>query len=208
VSDAAELARLGSATVYEAGGRRGYVEADLVQIVPGSAIAGPARIARCGQDDNLMVHAVMAAVQPGDVLVLTMPQPAPVALVGELLATQAKARDAAGILVDASIRDAEQLVELGLPVWARWVRIRGATKKIVGELDVPVVVGGATIRPGDLLVLDGDGVAVVERERAAEVLAASREREQREIVKRARLESGELSWEIDGLRERAEGGRL
>ena len=205
---ATELARLGSATVYEAGGRRGYVEADLVQLVPGSAIAGPARTVRCGQDDNLMAHAAMAAVQPGEVLVLTMPEPAPVALVGELLATQAKARGAAGILVDASVRDAEQLAELGLPVWARWVRIRGATKEILGELDVPVVVGGAAIRPGDLLVLDGDGVAVVETERLGDVLAASREREEREIVKRSRLEAGELSWEIDGLREKAERGEL
>jgi 4-hydroxy-4-methyl-2-oxoglutarate aldolase len=207
-TNATELARLGSATVYEAGGRGGYIEADLVQIVPGSAIAGPARTVRCGQDDNLMVHAVMAAVQPGDVLVLTMPRPAPVALVGELLATQAKARGAAGILVDASVRDAEQLVELDLPVWARWVRIRGATKAIVGEIDVPVVVGGATIQPGDMLVLDGDGVAIVERDRVDAVLAASREREEREIAKRARLEAGELSWEIDGLRERAERGEL
>ena len=199
-----ELARLGSATVYEAGGRRGYVEADLVQIVPGAAIAGPARTVRCGQGDNLMVHAAMATVEPGDVLVLTMPEPAPVALVGELLATQAKARGAAGILVDASVRDADQLVELGLPIWARWVRIRGATKEILGEIDVPVVVGGATIRPGDLLVLDRDGVAVVERERVGEVVAAAQHREELELVKRARLEAGELSWEIDGLREKAE----
>jgi len=191
--------------VYEAGGRRGYVEADLVQVLPGSAISGPARTVRCGQDDNLMVHAVMAAVQPGDVLVLTMPEPAPVALVGELLATQAKVRGAAGILVDAAARDADQLAELGLPVWARWVRIRGATKEIPGELDVPVVVGGATIRPGDMLVLDGDGVAVVERERVGEVLDASRQREERELVKRGRLEAGELSWEIDGLREQERG---
>jgi len=205
-TDVAELARLGSATVYEAGGRGGYVEADLVQIVPGSAIAGPARTVRCGQDDNLMVHAVMAVVQPGDVLVLTMPEPAPVALVGELLATQAKVRGAAGILVDASVRDADELVELGLPVWARWLRIRGATKTIVGEIDVPVCVGGAAIRPGDLLVLDRDGVAVVESERVAEVLASAQQREERELVKRGRLEAGELSWEIDGLREQAEQG--
>jgi 4-hydroxy-4-methyl-2-oxoglutarate aldolase len=204
--EATELARLGSATVYEAGGRNGYVEADLVQVVPGNAIAGPARTVRCGQDDNLMVHAVMAAVQPGDVLVLTMPEPAPVALVGELLATQAKARGAAGILVDAAVRDADQLAELGLPVWARWVRIRGATKDILGEIDVPVVVGGAAIRPGDLLVLDRDGVAVIERERVREVIAASQQREEREMVKRGRLEAGELSWEIDGLRERVERG--
>jgi len=205
-SEAAELARLGSATVYEAGGRRGYVEADLVQVVPGSAVAGPARTVRCGQNDNLMVHAAMAALEPGDVLVLTMPEPAPVALVGELLATQANARGAAGILVDASVRDADQLAELGLPVWARWVRIRGATKDILGEIDVPVVVGGATIRPGDMLVLDRDGVAVVECERVGEVLAAAQQREEREIVKRGRLEAGELSWEIDGLREKSERG--
>lgn len=201
-----ELARLGSATVYEAGG--GYVEADLIQIIPGSSAAGPARTVRCGQHDNLMVHAAMAAVEPGDVLVLTMPEPAPVALVGELLATQAKARGAAALLVDASVRDAEELVELGLPVWARWIRVRGATKRIVGEIDVPVLVGGATIRPGDMLVLDRDGVAVVERERLDEVVVASRARAQRELVKRTRLEAGELSWEIDGLREKAERGEL
>src|SRR5689334_22273656 len=99
-----ELASLGSATVYEAGGRRGYVDADLVQVVPGSRAAGPARTVRCGQDDNLMVHTVMAETEPGEVLVLTMPEPRPVALVGELLATQAKARGAAAILIDASVR--------------------------------------------------------------------------------------------------------
>ena len=161
----AEFAELGSATVYEAGGRRGYVDADLVQVVPGSRVAGPARTVRCGQDDNLMVHAAMAAVQPGEVLVLSMPEPRPVALVGDLLATQAKAQGAAAILVDASVRDIEELAELGLPIWARWVRVRGATKDAVGPIGEPVVVGGATIRTGDVLVLDADGVAVVEAER-------------------------------------------
>jgi 4-hydroxy-4-methyl-2-oxoglutarate aldolase len=204
----AELARLGAATVYEAGGRRGYVDADLLQVVPGSRSAGPARTVRCGQDDNLMVHAAMAAVEPGEVLVLTMPEAAPVALVGDLLATQAKQRGAAAVLIDASIRDVEELVELGLPIWARWVRVKGATKKIVGELDVPVTVGGATIRPGDIVVLDRDGVAVVERERVDEVLDAALRREQMEAAKRARLQAGELSWEIDGLRERVERGEL
>ncbi|MGB8878217.1 MAG: RraA family protein, partial [Solirubrobacteraceae bacterium] len=111
-----EFAELGSATVYEAGGRRGYVDADLIQVVSGSRVAGPARTVVCGQDDNLMVHAAMAAVQPGEVLVLTMPEPRPVALVGDLLATQAKAQGAAAILVDASVRDVEELAELGLPI--------------------------------------------------------------------------------------------
>ena len=94
----AELARLGSATVYEGGGRIGFVDADLVQVIPGSRVAGPARTVTCGQGDNLMVHAAMAELQPGEVLVLTMPEPAPVALVGDLLATQAKVHGAAAML--------------------------------------------------------------------------------------------------------------
>ena len=196
----AELARLGSATVYEGGGRRGLIDVPLTQVVPGSRVAGPARIARCAQDDNLMVHAVMDVVQPGDVLVLTMPEPAPVALVGDLLATQAKAHGAAGILVDASVRDVEELAELGLPIWARYVRIRGAVKQTPGELDVPVEIGGATIRPGDVVVLDADGAAVVARERLTETLEGALAREENETVKREKLRAGELSYDLDGLR--------
>ena len=200
----AELAELGSATVYEAGGRRGYVDADLVQVVPGSRAAGPARTVSCGQDDNLMVHAAMAAVQPGEVLVLTMPEPRPVALVGDLLATQAKVQGAAAILVDASVRDIAELAELGLPIWARWVRVRGAAKEVAGAIGESVVVGGATIRSGDVLVLDADGVAVVESERVEQVLEASRERAGREVVKRAKLKDGALSYDLDGLRDKVE----
>ncbi len=197
-----QLARLGAATVYEASGREGLVDVELKQIVPGSRACGPARIARCGQDDNLMVHAVMAALQPGEVLVLTMPEPAPVALLGDLLATQAQVRGAAAVLVDAAVRDSEELAEMGLPIWARWIRSRGATKTVAGELDVPVMVGGATIRPGDLVVLDADGVTVVAAERAQEVLEASLAREANEADKRAKLQAGALSFELDGLNER------
>jgi 4-hydroxy-4-methyl-2-oxoglutarate aldolase len=202
-----QLASLGSATVYEAGGRRGYVEADLIQVVPGSRAAGRARTVRCGQDDNLMVHAAMAEVQPGEVLVLTMPEPRPVALIGELLATQAKAHGAAALLVDASVRDLEDLVALGLPIWARWIRVRGATKDAPGAIGEPVIVGGAEIRQGDAVVLDVDGVAVVESERVQPVLEAARERAEKERVKRSKLEGGALSYDLDGLRERVEVGR-
>jgi 4-hydroxy-4-methyl-2-oxoglutarate aldolase len=207
VSDArlSELARLGSATVYEAGGRGGYIDLDLHQLVPGSRVAGPARTVRCGQDDNLMVHAVMERIEPGDVLVLTMPEPRAVALVGDLLATQARVAGAAGVLVDASVRDVAELAEMGLPIWARWLRVRGATKTAVGEIDVPVVVGGAAINPGDIVVLDADGGAVVEAERVAEVLAASLAREEKERAKRERLAAGERSYDLDGLRAVVEG---
>jgi len=202
-----ELAELGSATVYEAGGRRGYVDADLIQVVPGSRIAGPARTVRCGQDDNLMVHAVMSTIQPGEVVVLTMPEARPVALVGDLLATQAQVQGAAALLVDASVRDVDELVELGLPIWARWVRVRGAVKQAAGAIGEPVTVGGAQIRQGDIVVLDADGAAVVERERVDEVLEASRARAENERVKRAKLQRGALSYDLDGLRERVESAR-
>jgi 4-hydroxy-4-methyl-2-oxoglutarate aldolase len=206
VSVASELGRLGAATVYEASGRRGLVDADLHRVVPGSRACGPARTVRCGQDDNLMAHAAMAALQPGEVLVLTMPEPAPVALLGDLLATQAQVRGAAAVLVDAAVRDCDELAAMGLPVWARWIRSRGATKDVAGELDVPVVVGGSEIRPGDLVVLDGDGVTVVAAERAEDVLAASLAREAKEASKRERLQKGELSYDIDGLRAVARRG--
>ena len=200
----AELAQLGSATVHEAAGRAAVVDVPLTQILPGSRAAGPARTVRCGQDDNLMVHAAVAEAEPGEVLVLTMPEPAPAALVGELLATQAKGRGVAAILVDAAVRDVEELREVGLPIWARYVRVSGAEKTAPGTIGEPVTVGGATIRSGDVVVLDADGAVVVERARVEEVLGAARVRAEREREKRAKLEAGELSYDLDGLRELVE----
>jgi 4-hydroxy-4-methyl-2-oxoglutarate aldolase len=149
----------------------------------------------------------MAEVQPGEVLVLTMPEPRPVALIGELLATQAQAHGVAALLVDASVRDLEELIEMGLPIWARWVRVRGAAKDASGTIGDPVTVGGAEIRQGDVVVLDADGVAVIERGRVDEVVNASRDRAERERVKRAKLADGALSYDLDGLRQRVEGQR-
>ncbi len=200
----AELAELGSATVHEAAERRGVVDIDLVQVVPGSRAAGPARTVLCSQADNLMVHAAVAEAQPGEVLVLTMPDPAPVALVGELIATQAIGRGVAALLVDAAVRDVDDLRELGLPVWARFVRVRGAGKQVPGTIGAPVQVGGVTIRQGDAVVLDTDGAVVVEAERIATVVAAARERAEREREKRAKLQAGELSYDLDGLRRLVE----
>jgi 4-hydroxy-4-methyl-2-oxoglutarate aldolase len=201
-----ELARLGSATVFEASGREGLIDLDLHQVIPGSRAAGPARTVRCGQGDILMVHAAMDRLEAGDVLVLTMPEPEPIALLGELLATQARLKGAAAVLVDAAVRDTEELRELGLPVWARWIRVHGANRTVVGTIDEPVEVGGATVAAGDAVVLDADGVVIVARRRLEEVLAASRERAERENVKRAKLEAGELSYDLDNLREIVEGG--
>ena len=199
-----ELARLGTATVHEAAGRAQVVDVPLVQVLPSSRAAGPARTVRCGQDDNLMVHAAVAEAEPGEVLVVTMPEPRPIALVGELLATQAKVAGVAALLVDAAVRDLEELQGVGLPIWARYVRVSGAEKRAPGVIGEPVEVGGAQIRQGDVVVLDVDGAVVVERERVQEVLEAARERGEREREKRSKLEAGELSYDLDGLRDLVE----
>jgi len=194
------LAGLGVSSVYEAAGQLGLVDLELVQIVPGSRVAGPARPVRCGQDDNLMVHAVMAEAAPGEVLVITMPEPRAVALVGDLLATQARVRGVAGILIDAAARDVEELQEMGLPIWCRFVRSTGATKQVVGTIGEPVTVGGARIEPGDFVVLDADGAVVVPAARVDEVLAASHARADKETAVRERLLAGELTYDLSDLR--------
>jgi len=207
VTQLEELARLGVATIHESQGKTGLVDIGLVQIVPGSRVAGRARTALCANGDNLMVHAAVAHAEPGDVLVLTMPDPAPVAIVGDLLATQALDQGVAGILVDAAVRDVEELREVGLPIWARYVRAQGAAKERPGELDVPVVVGGTRIERGDVVVLDADGAVVVGAGRVDEVLAAAREREERERGLRARYAAGERSYDVNDLRRLVEGQR-
>ncbi len=203
----AEFARYGVATVFEAAGQAGLVDVPLIQISAGSRAAGPARTVRCGQNDNLMVHAALAEIQPGEVLVLTMPEPAPIALLGDLLATQAKSRGAAAVLVDAAVRDMDELRAMGLPVWARYVRARAASKTQVGQINEPVTVGGAVIAAGDIVVLDADGAVVVAASRAEQTLAAAQEREAKEAALRAQLLTGALTYDLHGLRALVEGQR-
>ena len=201
------LSELGVATVYEASGREGLLDIPLIQLIPGSRVAGPARTVLCGQDDNLMVHAVIEQIQPGEVLVLSMPEPAPVALIGELLVTQVKVRQAAGIVVDASVRDVEELIELGLPIWTRFIRVRGAAKTKIGELNTVVKVGGTNIATGDIVVLDADGGVCIKRERLDEVLKASEERLAKEDALRKKLLAGQMSYDLHGLRADVEGSK-
>lgn len=205
-NDITRLCELGVATVYEASGREGLIDIPLIQLLPNSRVAGPARTAFCGQDDNLMVHAVIEHIQPGEVLVLCMPEATPVALIGELLATQVKVRQAAGILVDAAVRDVAELVELGLPIWTRFIRVKGATKAKVGELNGVVTIGRADISTGDIVILDSDGGVCVKRERASEVLNASEARLAKEANLRNKLLAGETSYDLHGLRPFVERG--
>ncbi len=207
MTDLEALATLGVATVHEALGRQGLIDVDLVQIVPGSRAAGRARTVKAGQGDNLMVHAALDQVQPGEVLVLTMHKPAPVALLGELIAIQALHRKVAAVLVDAAVRDIEPLRTLGLPIWARWVRATGATKDVVGLIDGPVTVGGAVIHAGDIIVLDADGAVVIPNASLRQTLATAQDRERRESESREKYRGGALAYDLSGMRAKVEGLR-
>ena len=205
MSSLTDFARYGAATVHEAMGRRGIIDIPLIQIVPGSRVAGPARTVKCGQNDNLMVHAAVSSALPGEVLVLTMPEPAPVALVGELIAIQAAYRHVAAILVDAAVRDVEELVSIGLPIWARWVRVSGATKDSVGKVNEAVTVGGTKINPGDIVVLDADGGVVVPAGEQESALKSAAARVAHEDDAREHYRSGSLTYDLLGLRAKVEG---
>jgi 4-hydroxy-4-methyl-2-oxoglutarate aldolase len=134
------------------------------------------------------------------VLVLTMPDPRPVGLVGDLIGAQALNRGVAAILVDAAVRDVDELREMGLPVWTRFVRAAAVTRDVVGALDEPVEVGDARISSGDIVVLDADGAVVVPADRIAEVLKAAQERLAKEDELRDRIEEGKLTYDLHGLR--------
>lgn len=199
-TDDARFAELGVATTFEAAGREGLVAGPLFRIVPGARAAGPARTASCGANDNLAAHLVLDTIEPGEVVVLTTPEPWSAAVIGELLALQARTRGAAAVLVDGPVRDVDELVALGLPVWARAVCAAGPAKDAPGAVQVPLIVGGARIEPGDIVVLDGDGAVVVPRRRRGEVLAAAEARHASELDLCARLASGESTLDAMGLR--------
>lgn len=198
-ADLSALARMGCATVYEAAGREGLVDLPFLQLHSGTTIAGPARTVRCGQGDNLMVHAAIPALEPGEVLVVAMPQPRPVALVGDLLVTQMAARGAAGLVLNGAVRDVATLRAMELPVWAPFVRVRGATRAAVGAVGDPVEIGGTTVATGDVVVADADGVVVVGAARVGEVRRRAAAREEQEQDKRAQFQRGVTSFDLYGL---------
>jgi 4-hydroxy-4-methyl-2-oxoglutarate aldolase len=194
------LADLGTATVYEAFGQQGLLDLPLTRIIPGSRAAGPALTVILGQNDNLMVHACIEHIRPGDVVVLAMPEPAPVAVVGDLIATQILAHGAAAVLTNAAVRDVEELQEVGLPIWSRFVRVRGAAKSDAGGINVPVIIGGCIIQPGDIVVLDADGAVAVRSGEVDMVLEKAEARAAKEEDLRPRYAAGELSYDLHGLR--------
>ncbi len=203
----ARLAEIGTATVYEASGRQGLIDLPLIQVVPKSRVAGKARTVLCGQGDNVMVHACIEHIQPGEIVVLAQPESQASALIGDMLVTQMKTAGALGVLLNGAVRDFEELVEMGLPIWTQFVRVRGATKTEIGRLNIPVAMGGNIIYPGDIVIMDADGAITVRPSRLEEILEKADERAQKEERMRERYRNGERSYDLRGWRELVEGPR-
>jgi len=167
----------------------------------GARIAGSAVTALCAPGDNWMIHVAAEVLKPGDVLVVACMSENTDGAFGELLATSIKARGAKGIVLDMGCRDAAELSEMKFPVWSRAISARGTVKATLGSVNVPVVVAGLQVRPGDVVVADDDGVVVVDRIQAAEIVRLGEEREKKEAATRVRLQKGELGLDIYGMRK-------
>ncbi len=196
------LGELGTATVHEAMGRSGSIGVDLRPIQQGARVAGTAVTALCWPGDNLMIHVAVEQCSPGDVLVVTTATPSTHGLFGELFATALAHRGVVGAVVDAGIRDTQELRAMGFPAWSRHVNPQGTVKSTAGSVNVPVVVGGQVINPGDVVVADDDGVVVVPRDGAGATLDAARARLLKEEATRAAFREGELGLDRYGLRAR------
>ena len=199
MSLAASLAALGTATIGEAAPSARIIGSPLRPLAPDNTAAGPALTVRCRPGDNLALHRAIAAAAPGDILVVDYGGSTDSGPFGEIMALACQVRGIAGLVIDGSVRDSARLIEMGFPVFARGVNIRGTKKQDQGEVGGSITLGGVRIERGDIVVADADAIIILPAGDAEATLAAGEDRAAAEARTMDQLRAGETTLQILGL---------
>jgi RraA family protein len=191
-----------AAILADVNGRRGAMHGRIAALRPRMKLAGPALTVDVRPGDNLMIHAAIALAKPGDVLVIDGKGDQTAALMGTIMMTACKQLGLAGVVIDGAVRDSLELDEMDFPVFSVGTNPNGPTKNVPGRIGHPVSCGGVTVRSGDLVVADADGVFIVERERAESLLPLARKKVHDEAARIEQIKKGNTSasWLVPALR--------
>jgi regulator of RNase E activity RraA len=185
-----EASQYAASILADVAGRRGALDGRIAPLTPRTRVAGPAFTIEVRPGDNLMIHAAMQIAKPGDVLVIDGKGDTTVALMGSIMVNACKQLGIAGLVIDAAVRDSEEIVEMGYPVYSVGTNPNGPTKFVPGRINHPISIGGVTVYPGDLVVGDADGVTILEREKAPHMMAFAAKKLADEQARIAALKQG------------------
>jgi RraA family protein len=186
----AKASAFAASILADVAGRRGTLDGRIAPVSPAMRFAGPALTVEVRAGDNLMIHAAIALARPGDVLIVDGRADRGCALMGSLMVNTCRKIGLAGVVLDAAVRDTDELREMGFPVFAVGSNPNGPTKFVPGRINWPISCGGVAVSPGDLVVGDADGVVVIERGKAPGLLDAAANKVAEERARLADIAAG------------------